>query len=80
VQNTILAALDKQGPMFAPGTNLKGMAIHHHGRNRFYSDFAQPAPTSDLDQRRGRRCRWLQSTTPRATLALKELSSVLWGN
>ena len=36
VQNTILAALDKQS-QFAPGTNLKGW-LFTIMRNRFYSD------------------------------------------
>src|SRR5437899_12100153 len=36
VQNTVLAALDKQ-QQFAPGTNLKGW-LFTIMRNRFYSD------------------------------------------
>jgi RNA polymerase sigma-70 factor (ECF subfamily) len=75
VQNTILAALDKQG-QFTPGTNLKGW-LFTIMRNRFYSDLrtqrrrpvtiddeaATPLPAVD---------------NPEATLALKELSSELW--
>ena len=75
VQNTILAALDKQS-QFTPGTNLKGW-LFTIMRNRFYSDLrtqrrrpltidneaATPLPAVD---------------NPEATLALKELSSELW--
>ncbi len=75
VQNTVLAALDKQ-QQFTPGTNLKGW-LFTIMRNRFYSDLrtlrrrpqaisdenAEPLPAVD---------------NPEATLALKELSSELW--
>ena len=75
VQNTILAALDKQA-QFTPGTNLKGW-LFTIMRNRFYSDLrtqrrrpltidneaATPLPAVD---------------NPEATMALKELSSALW--
>ena len=74
VQNTILAALDKQS-QFAPGTNLKGW-LFTIMRNRFYSDLrvnrrrptpidADMAPLTAVDN-------------PQATLELKELSSALW--
>lgn len=75
VQNTVLAALDKQ-QQFTPGTNLKGW-LFTIMRNRFYSDLrtqrrrpqtiddenAEPLPAVD---------------NPEATLALKELSAELW--
>jgi len=75
VQNTVLAALDKQG-QFEPGTNLKGW-LFTIMRNRFYSDLRaqrrRPAAIEDV------------ATTPvaavdnpEATLELKELSSALW--
>lgn len=75
VQNTILAALDKQA-QFEPGTNLKGW-LFTIMRNRFYSDLRsqrrRPTGVEDI------------STTPiaavdnpEATLQLKELSSALW--
>jgi RNA polymerase sigma-70 factor (ECF subfamily) len=74
VQNTILAALDKQS-QFVPGTNLKGW-LFTIMRNRFYSDLRsqrrRPAPVD-------------ASVTPLAavdnpdaTLELKELSGALW--
>jgi RNA polymerase sigma-70 factor (ECF subfamily) len=75
VQNTILAALDKQS-QFAEGTNLKGW-LFTIMRNRFYSDLRtqrrRPAlidndsapPLTAVDN-------------PEATLALKELSSALF--
>src|SRR5437870_47284 len=74
VQNTILAALDKQS-QFVPGTNLKGW-LFTIMRNRFYSDLrsqrrrpaavdAAAAPLTAIDN-------------PQATLELKELSSALW--
>lgn len=75
VQNTILAALNKQA-QFSPGTNLKGW-LFTIMRNRFYSDLralrrqvisieddlAKPIPAAD---------------NPEAALALKELSSAIW--
>ena len=75
VQNTVLAALDKQS-QFQPGTNLKGWMFTIM-RNRFYSDLRsqrrrpagvdadQAAPLAAVDN-------------PEATLAIKELSSALW--
>jgi len=75
VQNTVLAALDKQ-IQFAPGTNLKGW-LFTIMRNRFYSDLrtlrrrsapidhAAVAPLAAVDN-------------PEATLELKELSSALF--
>ena len=42
VQNTVLAALDKQ-KQFEPGTNLKGW-LFTIMRNRFYSDLRSAAP------------------------------------
>ena len=74
VQNTILAALDKQN-QFAPGTNLKGW-LFTIMRNRFYSDLrsqrrrpaamdASVAPLTAVDN-------------PQAILELKELSVELW--
>jgi RNA polymerase sigma-70 factor (ECF subfamily) len=75
VQNTVLAALDKQD-QFTPGTNLKGW-LFTIMRNRFYSDLrtqrrrplsideAAAAPLAAVDN-------------PEASLALKELSSALW--
>jgi RNA polymerase sigma-70 factor (ECF subfamily) len=75
VQNTVLAALDKQN-QFAPGTNLKGW-LFTIMRNRFYSDLrtqrrrpasvdhAVVAPLAAVDN-------------PEATLQLKELSSAIF--
>ena len=75
VQNTVLAALDKQD-QFAPGTNLKGW-LFTIMRNRFYSDLRtlrrRPAsidhdavaPLAAVDN-------------PDATLELKELSTALF--
>ncbi len=75
VQNTVLAALDKQA-QFTPGTNLKGW-LFTIMRNRFYSDLrtlrrrpaaidqADIAPLAAIDN-------------PEATLELKELSSALF--
>ena len=75
VQNTILAALDKQ-TQFTRGTNLKGW-LFTIMRNRFYSDMRTQrrrpltidndaaAPLAAVDN-------------PEATMALKELSSELW--
>jgi RNA polymerase sigma-70 factor (ECF subfamily) len=75
VQNTVLAALDKQA-QFTPGTNLKGW-LFTIMRNRFYSDLrtlrrrpmaidqSEIAPLAAIDN-------------PEATLELKELSSALF--
>ncbi|HZP99690.1 MAG TPA: sigma-70 family RNA polymerase sigma factor [Reyranella sp.] len=75
VQNTVLAALDKQ-EQFTLGTNLKGW-LFTIMRNRFYSDLrSQRRRPSAIDD---------PSTValpavdnPEATLELKELSSALW--
>ncbi|WP_305187685.1 sigma-70 family RNA polymerase sigma factor [Reyranella sp.] len=75
VQNTILAALDKQ-TQFEPGTNLKGWMFTIM-RNRFYSDLRS--------QRRRPTGADADGTTPltavdnpEAAVAVKELSSALW--
>jgi RNA polymerase sigma-70 factor, ECF subfamily len=75
VQNTILAALDKQA-QFAPGTNLKGW-LFTIMRNRFYSDLRtqRRRPTSIDDEAAAPLA---AVDNPEATLALKELSSALW--
>ena len=58
VQNTILAALDKQA-QFAPGTNLKGW-LFTIMRNRFYSHQRTRHRSTTRQQRR-----WLRSTIPK---------------
>lgn len=75
VQNTVLAALDKQN-QFTPGTNLKAWMFTIM-RNRFYSDLRTQrrhpaavdtdsvAPLAAVDN-------------PEAAIAVKELSSALW--
>jgi RNA polymerase sigma-70 factor (ECF subfamily) len=75
VQNTILAALDKQA-QFTPGTNLKGW-LFTIMRNRFYSDLRtqRRRPTSIDDETAAP---LTAVDNPEATLALKELSSALW--
>jgi len=75
VQNTVLAALDKQA-QFAPGTNLKGW-LFTIMRNRFYSDLRtqRRRPTSINDEAAAPLA---AVDNPEAALALKELSSVLW--
>ena len=75
VQNTILAALDKQS-QFTPGTNLKGWMFTIM-RNRFYSDMrTQRRRPSAVD---GDPTESLTAVdNPDATLELKELSSALW--
>jgi len=74
VQNTILAALDKQ-EQFAPGTNLKAW-LFTIMRNRFYSDLRsqrrRPTTTDDDTPLLA------AVDNPEATLALKELSAVLF--
>ena len=74
MQNTILAALDKQD-QFAPGTNLKGW-LFTIMRNRFYSDLRtqRRRPTSIDDEAAAPLA---AVDNPEATLALKELSSAL---
>jgi RNA polymerase sigma-70 factor (ECF subfamily) len=75
VQNTVLAALDKQD-QFAPGTNLKGW-LFTIMRNRFYSDLRtlrrRPAPI-DHDAV----APLAAVDNPEATLELKELSIALF--
>lgn len=75
VQNTILAALDKQD-QFVPGTNLKGW-LFTIMRNRFYSDLRtqRRRPTSIEDPAT---IPLKAVDNPEATIALKELSSALW--
>ncbi len=75
VQNTVLAALDKQS-QFTAGTNLKAWMFTIM-RNRFYSDLRTQsrrpvsvdtdsvAPLAAVDN-------------PEAAIAMKELSSALW--
>jgi RNA polymerase sigma-70 factor (ECF subfamily) len=75
VQNTVLAALDKQA-QFEPGTNLKGW-LFTIMRNRFYSDLRaqrrRPSGTDDVAT-----APVAAVDNPEATLQLKELSSALW--
>jgi RNA polymerase sigma-70 factor (ECF subfamily) len=75
VQNTILAALDKQA-QFEPGTNLKGW-LFTIMRNRFYSDLRaqrrRPTAIEDVGM-----TPIAAVDNPEATLQLKELSSALW--
>ena len=75
VQNTILAALDKQA-QFAPGTNLKGW-LFTIMRNRFYSDLRsqrrRPSTLEDVET-----VPVAAVDNPEAALELKELSSALW--
>ncbi|MFZ5783639.1 MAG: sigma-70 family RNA polymerase sigma factor [Pseudomonadota bacterium] len=75
VQNTILAALDKQD-QFTPGTNLKGW-LFTIMRNRFYSDLrSQRRRPTPLD---GELEPVLTAVdNPEATLALSELSAALF--
>ena len=75
VQNTVLAALNKQ-EQFEPGTNLKGW-LFTIMRNRFYSDLRSQSrrPTGvDSDQAE----QLTAVDNPEATVAMKELSSALW--
>jgi RNA polymerase sigma-70 factor (ECF subfamily) len=75
VQNTVLAALDKQD-QFTPGTNLKGW-LFTIMRNRFYSDLRtqRRRPTS-IDNDAAPTL--MAVDNPEATLALKELTSALF--
>lgn len=75
VQNTVLAALDKQ-QQFSPGTNLKGW-LFTIMRNRFYSDLRtqRRRPTAIDDPAT---VALPAVDNPEATLQLKELSSALW--
>src|SRR6201986_1386460 len=69
VQNTVLAALDKQA-QFTPGTNLKGW-LFTIMRNRFYSDLRtqrrRPTPIDHADI-----APLAAIDNPEATLELKE--------
>jgi len=75
VQNTVLAALDKQA-QFETGTNLKAW-LFTIMRNRFYSDMRS-------QRRRPITIEDVESTSveavdnPEAALELRELSSALW--
>ena len=75
VQNTILAALDKQS-QFTPGTNLKAWMFTIM-RNRFYADLRtqrrRPAAV-DPDTAEPQAA----VDNPEAAIAVKELSSALW--
>ncbi len=75
VQNTVLAALDKQG-QFVAGTNLKGW-LFTIMRNRFYSDLRtmrrRPAPIDHTVV-----APLAAVDNPEAALELKELSSALF--
>ena len=75
VQNTVLAALNKQ-EQFEPGSNLKGW-LFTIMRNRFYADLRAQSrrPTgADSDQA----APLAAVDNPEATVAMKELSSALW--
>ena len=75
VQNTVLAALDKQ-TQFTPGTNLKGW-LFAIMRNRFYSDLrTQRRRPLTIDNDAATLLAAVDN--PEATMALKELSSELW--
>ena len=75
VQNTILAALDKQ-EQFLPGTNLKAW-LFTIMRNRFYSDLrSQRRRPASIDDSAAIPLKAIDN--PEATIALKELSSALW--
>ena len=75
VQNTILAALDKQ-EQFTPGTNLKGW-LFTIMRNRFYSDLrSQRRRPTAVDGAVGPILTAVDN--PEAALALKELSAELF--
>jgi len=75
VQNTILAALDKQ-TQFTRGTNLKGW-LFTIMRNRFYSDLrTQRRRPLTIDNDAATPLTAVDN--PEATMALKELSSELW--
>ncbi len=75
VQNTILAALDKQ-EQFTPGTNLKGW-LFTIMRNRFYSDLrTQRRRPVTVDEESAPNIAAVDN--PEAALALRELSSALF--
>lgn len=75
VQNTVLAALNKQ-EQFEPGTNLKGW-LFTIMRNRFYSDLrAQRRRPAGVDSDQAAPLTAVDN--PEATVAMKELSSALW--
>jgi RNA polymerase sigma-70 factor (ECF subfamily) len=75
VQNTILAALDKQ-TQFTAGTNLKGW-LFTIMRNRFYSDLRtqRRRPTAIDDPVNSSLA---AVDNPEMSLQLKELSTALW--
>ena len=75
VQNTVLAALDKQD-QFAPGTNLKGW-LFTIMRNRFYSDLrTQRRRPASIDPSVAPPL--VAVDNPEAALELKELSVALF--
>jgi RNA polymerase sigma-70 factor (ECF subfamily) len=75
LQNTIVAALDKQH-QFEPGTNLKGW-LFTIMRNRFYSDLrTQRRRPTPVDTEEAPPLVALDN--PEAALAVRELSTALW--
>jgi RNA polymerase sigma-70 factor, ECF subfamily len=75
VQNTVLAALDKQD-QFTPGTNLKAWMFTIM-RNRFYSDLrSQRRRPSSIDTDSAVPLAAVDN--PEAAIAVKELSVALW--
>jgi RNA polymerase sigma-70 factor (ECF subfamily) len=75
VQNTVVAALDKQS-QFTPGTNLKAWMFTIM-RNRFYSDLrTQRRRPSGVDTNSAAPLAAVDN--PEAAIAMKELSSALW--
>jgi len=75
VQNTILAALDKQS-QFTAGTNLKAWMFTIM-RNRFYTDLrAQRRRPTAVDPDTAEPQAAVDN--PEAAIAVKELSSALW--
>lgn len=75
VQNTILAALDKQS-QFSAGTNLKAW-VFTIMRNRFYTDLrSQRRRPTAIDPETAEPQTAVDN--PEAAIAVKELSSALW--
>ncbi len=75
VQNTILAALDKQS-QFSAGTNLKAWMFTIM-RNRFYTDLrSQRRRPTAVDPEAAEPQAAVDN--PEAAIAVKELSSALW--
>lgn len=75
VQNTILAALDKQS-QFSAGTNLKAW-VFTIMRNRFYTDLrGQRRRPTAIDPETAEPQTAVDN--PEAAIAVKELSSALW--